>query len=61
MTVAYRDPLNLQLPQPSQRPLIEHNQHLETGLFPRTAREVGSSPVLGNHRLYFQALQEMLE
>ena len=61
MTVAYKDPLNLQLPQPSQRPLIERNQNLETGLFPGTTREVGNSPVLGDHRLYFQALREMLE
>ncbi len=59
--MAYRDPLNLQLPQQSQRPLIERDQNLETRLFPRTTRGVGSSPVLGDHRLYFQALQEMLE
>jgi len=59
--VAYKDPLNLQLPQQSQSPFIERNQNLETGLFPRTTRGVGSSPVLGDHRLYFQALQEMLE
>jgi len=59
--VAYKDPLNLQLPQQSQSPFIERNQNLETGLFPRTTREAGSSPVLGDHRLYFQALWEMLE
>jgi hypothetical protein len=60
MTVAYKDPLNLQLPH-GQRPLIERNQNLETGLFPGTTREVGNSPPFGDHRLYFQALQEMLE
>ena len=61
MTVAHKDPLSLQLAQQSQRPLIERNQNLETGLFPRTTREVGNSPVLGDPRLYFQALREMLE
>ena len=61
MTAAYKDPLNLQLVQQSQRPLIERNQNLETGLFPGTTREVGSCPVVGDHRLYFQALREMLE
>ena len=61
MTMAYKDPLNLQLPQQSQRPLIERNQNLETGLFPGTTREIGNPPVLGGHRLYFQALREMLE
>ena len=61
MTVAYKDPLSLQLAQQSQRPLIERNQNLETGLFPRTTREVGNSPVLGDPQLYFQALREMLE
>jgi hypothetical protein len=61
MTVAYKDPLNLQLPQQSQRPLIERNQNLETGLFPGTTREMGNDPLLGDHRLYFQTLREMLE
>jgi hypothetical protein len=61
MTVAYKNPLNLQLPQQDQRPPIERNQNLETELFPRTTREVGNCPVLGEHRLYFQALREMLE
>jgi DNA-binding winged helix-turn-helix (wHTH) protein len=61
MTVAYKDPLNLQLPQQDQRPLIERNQNLGAGLFPRTAREVGNSPVLDDHRQYFQVLREMLE
>jgi Transcriptional regulatory protein, C terminal len=61
MTVSYKDPLNLQLPQQNQKPLIERNQNLETGLFPRTPREVGNSSVLGDHRRYFQALREMLE
>jgi hypothetical protein len=55
MTVAYKDPLNLRVPQQNQRPLIERNQNLETGPF----REVGNSP--DDHRLYFQALREMLE
>jgi hypothetical protein len=58
MTAANKDPVNLQLAQKSQRPPIERNQNLETGLFPR---EVGSCPVLGDHRLYFQTLREMLE
>ena len=60
MTVAYKDPLNLRVPQQNQRPLVERNQNLETGPFPIT-REVGDSPVLGDYRLYFQTLREMLE
>ncbi len=59
--MAYKDPLNLELPQQSQRPLIERNQNLETGPFPRTTSEVGNSSLLGGPRLYFQALREMLE
>ena len=31
------------------------------GRFPSTPRELASSPVLGDHRVYFQALREMLE
>ncbi|MGC2184495.1 MAG: response regulator transcription factor [Terriglobales bacterium] len=61
MTVAYKDPLNLQLPQQSQRPLIERNQNLEAELFLRTTREVGNPPLLGGPRPYLQALREMLE
>jgi hypothetical protein len=59
--VAYKDPLNLQLEQQSQRPLIERNQNFEPEMFPKTTVEVGSSPVLRDQRLYFQALREMLE
>ena len=59
--MTHKDPLNLQLPQSSRTPLIESNQNLETGVFPRTAGELASSPVLGDHRGYFQALRQMLE
>ena len=59
--MTHKDPLNLQLPELSRRPLIESNQDLETGRFPRTTRELASSPVLGDHHVYFQALREMLE
>jgi hypothetical protein len=59
--VAYKDPVSLQLQQPSQRPHIERNQNFETGLFPKTTMEAGCSPVLRDNRLYFQALREMLE
>jgi Transcriptional regulatory protein, C terminal len=61
MAAAHKDSLNLQLPRQNQRPLIERNQSLETGQFPRTTRGVENSPVLGDPRLYFQALREMLE
>jgi hypothetical protein len=61
MTVGYKNSLNLQLTQQNQKPFIERNQNLETGFFPGTTREVGNSSVLGDHRLYFQALREMLE
>jgi DNA-binding winged helix-turn-helix (wHTH) protein len=59
--LTHKDPLNLQLPEPSRTPLIESNQNLETGRFPSTPNELASSPVLGDHRVYFQALREMLE
>jgi transcriptional regulator len=61
MTLTHKDPINLQLPQPSRGPLIESNQNLETERFPRTRDELVSSPVLGDHRVYFKALREMLE
>ena len=61
MTVAHKDPLNLQLPQHGEGSLTERNRSLETELIRRTAGEVGSSLALGDHRLYFQTLREMLE
>jgi DNA-binding winged helix-turn-helix (wHTH) protein len=56
--MAQKDSLHLQLPQESQRPLIECDDEPETTLSPRA---IGSFPALGNHRLYFQTLREMLE
>lgn len=52
--MAHKDPLNLQLPQQSGGSLTERNGNLETGLIRRTT-------VLGDRRLYFQTLREMLE
>ena len=59
--MSHKDPLDLQPPQRNQGPRLERNQNLETELFSGTTREVESSPVLGDHRLRFQALREMLE
>jgi DNA-binding winged helix-turn-helix (wHTH) protein len=61
MIVAHKDSLNLQLPQQSEGSLTERNRSLETKLIRRTAGKGGSSLVLGDHRLYFQTLREMLE
>jgi Transcriptional regulatory protein, C terminal len=60
-TVAYKNPLNLQLPYPSEGSLIDRNQNPETALVPRTTEKVGRSLVSGDYRLYFQTLREMLE
>ena len=49
------------LPQQGQRPVLELNQNVETGPFPRTTKEAGGLPALDEHRLYPQALREMLE
>ena len=61
MIVAQKDPLNLQLPQHGEGSLTARNRSRETKLIGRTAGKVGSSPALGDHRLYFQTLREMLE
>ena len=61
MIVAHKDPLNLQLPQHGEESLTARNRSHETGLIGRTAAKAGSSPTLGDHRLYFQTLREMLE
>ena len=61
MIVAQKDPLNLQLPQHGEGSLTARNGSHETRLIGRTAGKVGSSPTLGDHRLYFQTLREMLE
>ena len=61
MIVAHKDSLNLQLPQQSEGSLTERNRSLEARLIRRTAGKGGSSLVLGDHRLYFQTLREMLE
>ena len=61
MIVAHKDPLNLQLPQHGERSLTARNRSLETELIGRTAGKAGSTPALGDHRLYFQTLREMLE
>jgi hypothetical protein len=59
-TVAYKDPLNLQLPHQGEGSRTECNQNLETGLLRITAERVGRSPVV-DRSLYFQTLREMLE
>jgi len=59
--MAHKDSLNLQLPQQSERPLIECDQVPETTSSHGTMRAAGNFPVLGAHRLYFQTLREMLE
>ncbi len=61
MIVVQKDPLNLQLPQHGEGSLTAPNRSRETKLIGRTAGKVGSSPALGDHRLYFQTLREMLE
>jgi len=58
--VPHKDPLNLQLPH-GQRTLVESNRNLEMLAFPETTTEVESSPVMGDQRLYFRTLREMLE
>ena len=58
--MAYKDPLNFQLPHQGEESLTECNQNLETGLLRRTTERVRRPPVL-DHRLYFQTLREMLE
>src|SRR2546428_2200983 len=50
-----------QLPQQGQRPAIERYQSVEMGPFPRVTKETGCLSVLDDHRLYPQALGEMLE
>src|SRR5438128_10121934 len=50
-----------QLPQQGQRPAIERYQSVELGPFPRVTKETGCLSVLDDHRLYPQALGEMLE
>jgi len=61
MIVAHKDSLNLRLPHQSEGSLTARDRSLETKLVGRTAGKVGSSMVLGDHRLYFQTLREMLE
>jgi hypothetical protein len=48
-------------PQPGERPVIEPHRHTETGPCSRTPKENGCLPVLGDNRLYFRALWEILE
>lgn len=64
----YKSPPNIRhlrrkcrLPQPGQRPVIERNQNVEMGSFPRPTREIGSLAVLDDHYLQLQALREVLE
>ena len=59
--MADKDPLNLQLPQQSEGSLTERNQNLETELPPKNHGKGGKLPGIGDHRLYFQTLREMLE
>lgn len=61
MIVAHKDLLNLQLPHQSEGSLTARDRSLETKLVGRAAGKAGSSMVLGDHRLYFQTLREMLE
>ncbi len=59
--MAHKDPLNLQLPLKAKDRSSSAIRTLKRKLFPGTTKEVESSPVLGDHRLYFQTLREMLE
>jgi DNA-binding winged helix-turn-helix (wHTH) protein len=59
--MAHNDSLNLQLPQQSERPLTECDQVPETTSSHGTRKAVAGLPVLGDHRLYFQTLREMLK
>src|SRR6187549_1605926 len=61
MIVAHKDSLNLRLPHQSEGSLTARDRSLETKLVGRAAGKAGSSMVLGDHRLYFQTLREMLE
>jgi hypothetical protein len=49
------------LPQQGHRPIIEQNQNVEMGSFPRTTKETGGLSILGDQPLYPRALREMLE
>jgi DNA-binding winged helix-turn-helix (wHTH) protein len=66
--MAYKTALNLRhlhrktwLPQQGQTPVIELNQNVEMGPFPRPTMEIGSLPVLDGRRLHLQTLREVLE
>ena len=63
-----KSPLNLRQlhrkcwrPQEGQRQVIELDQNVEIGPFPRIANETGGLPVVDDHLLYSPALREMLE
>jgi hypothetical protein len=63
-----KSPLNLRhlhrkcwRPQEGQRQVIELDQNVEIGPFPRIANETGGLPVVDDHLLYSPALREMLE
>jgi transcriptional regulator len=64
----YKSPRNFRhlhrqcrLPQLGQTPVIEFNQNVEMGPFPRPTMETGSLSVLNGHRLQLQTLREVLE
>lgn len=59
--MADKDPLNLQLLQPIKGSLTEPNRSVDTELLRRTTGGVRSSLALGDQRLCFQTLREMLE